>query len=255
MHAAPGGQTGANIDDSWGYPWIYDSPQEQQHAIDVWKRIASHYRDSETVLGYDLLNEPIPHFPELKKYNNQLEPLYRRIVAAIREVDKNHIVILGGAQWDTNFSVFSPPFDSNVMYTFHKYWMKPEQAEIQQYVDFRDKYHVPIWMSESGENTDEWITQFRELLEKNQIPWAFWPYKKMDSPRSLASFARPAYWDEIIAYAKLPGGTGEVEKRLAKRPPQEHINAAFAELLENIQFSKCKINEGYLKALGMPATH
>ena len=111
MHCAPGGQTGANIDDSWGYPWIYDSPQAQQLAIDTWKRIAAHYRDSETVLGYDLLNEPIPHFPELRKYNSQFEPLYRRIVAGIREVDKNHIVILGGAQWDTNFSVFGPPFD------------------------------------------------------------------------------------------------------------------------------------------------
>ena len=221
----------------------------------MWKRIAAHYRDSETVLGYDLLNEPIPHFPELKKFNSKLEPLYHRIVDAIREVDKNHIVILGGAQWDTNFSVFGPPFDKNVMYTFHKYWMKPEQTEIQQYVDFRDTYHVPIWMSESGENKDEWITQFRELLEKNQINWAFWPYKKMDATSSPVSFARPVYWDEIVAYAKLPGGTGEVEKRIAKRPSQEHINAAFAELLENIQFSKCRVNQDYLKALGLSATN
>jgi hypothetical protein len=129
--------------------------------------------------------------------------------------------------------------------------MKPEQAEIQQYVDFRDKYHVPIWMSESGENTDEWITQFRELLDKNQIGWAFWPYKKTDSPRSVVSFARPMYWDEIVAYGKLPGGTGDTEKRIAQRPPQEHINAAFAELLDDIQFSKCRVNQGYVKALGL----
>ena len=255
MHCAPGGQTGANIDDSWGYPWIYDSPQEQQQAITIWKRIAAHYRDSETVLGYDLLNEPIPHFPELRKYDSKLEPLYRRIVAGIREVDKNHIVILGGAQWDTDFTVFGPPFDANAMYTFHKYWMKPEQKEIQQYVDFRDKYHVPIWMSESGENTDEWITQYRELLDKNQIGWAFWPYKKMDSPRSVVSFARPVYWDEIVAYAKLPGGMGDTKQRIAKRPPQEHINAAFAELLDNIQWNKCRVNEGYFKALGLRATN
>jgi endoglucanase len=255
MHCAPGGQTGANIDDSWGYPWIYDSPQEQQRAIDVWRRIAAHYRDSETVLGYDLLNEPIPHFPELKKFNSKLEPLYHRMVDGIREVDKNHIVILGGAQWDTNFSVFGPPFDKNVMYTFHKYWMKPEQTEIQQYVDFRDTYRVPIWMSESGENKDEWITQFRELLEKNQINWAFWPYKKMDATSSPVSFARPVYWDEIVAYAKLPGGTGDTEKRIAKRPPQEHINAAFDDLLNNIQWSKCRINREYLKALGLSTTN
>jgi endoglucanase len=255
MHCAPGGQTGANIDDSWGYPWIYDSPQAQQRAIDVWKRIAAHYRDSETVLGYDLLNEPIPHFPELKKFNSKLEPLYHRLVDAIREVDKNHIVILGGAQWDTNFSVFGPPFDKNVIYTFHKYWMKPEQGEIQQYVDFRDKYKVPIWMSESGENKDEWIAQFRELLEKNQIGWAFWPYKKMDATSSPVSLSRPVYWDEIVAYAKLPGGTGDTEKRIGKRPPQEHINAAFDNLLNNIQWSRCRINDGYLKALGLTAAN
>ena len=39
MHAAPEGQTGANIDDSWGYPWIYDSPQLQPCGRCV-KRIA-----------------------------------------------------------------------------------------------------------------------------------------------------------------------------------------------------------------------
>jgi aryl-phospho-beta-D-glucosidase BglC (GH1 family) len=251
MHCAPGGQTGANIDDSWGFPWLYESPEAQQQLISIWKRIAAHYHDSETVLGYDLLNEPIPQYPALKKYNSQLESLYHRIVDGIREVDRNHIVILGGAQWDTNFSVFGPPFDANVMYTFHKYWMPPEQAQIQQYIDFRNTYRVPIWMSESGENNDEWITQYRELLDRNHIDWAFWPYKKMDSPRSIVSFSRPTYWDEIVAYAKVPGTMGDTEKRIAKRPPQEHINAAFEELLEDIQFGKCRINAGYLKALGL----
>jgi len=255
MHAAPGGQTGTNIDDSSGYPWLYDDAQAQQQTIDTWKRIAAHYRDSETVLGYDLLNEPIPQYPEVKKYSPQLEPLYKRIVAAVREADKNHIVILGGAQWDTNFSVFGPPFDSNVMYNFHKYWMPPEQKEIQQYVDFRDKYRVPIWMSESGENTDEWITQYRELLEKNNIPWAFWPYKKMDSPRGVVSFARPPYWGEIVAFARMKESVGSADKRLSKRPSQEHISAAFAGLLENIQFHKCRVNDGYLKALGLRASN
>src|SRR3974377_106212 len=84
MHCAPGGQTGANIDDSWGYPWLYDSPEAQRQTIAIWKRMAAHYRDSETGLGNDLLNAPLPHFPALKKYNSQLDPLYRRIVAGIR---------------------------------------------------------------------------------------------------------------------------------------------------------------------------
>jgi hypothetical protein len=77
----------------------------------------------------------------------------------------------------------------------------------------------------------------------------------MDSPRSIVSFARPQYWDEIVAYAKLPGTMGDTEKRIAKRPPQDHLNAAFADLLQNIQFSKCRINQGYLKALGLSSTN
>jgi aryl-phospho-beta-D-glucosidase BglC (GH1 family) len=253
LHCAPGGQTGTNIDDSWGYPWLYDSPEAQQQTIDTWKRIAAHYRDSKTVIGYDLLNEPIPHYPRLQVYNKDLEPLYRRIVAGVREVDTNHIVILGGAQWDSNFGVFGPPFDSNVMYNLHKYWMTPDQSAVQPYVDFSKRYHVPIWMSESGENKDEWIAQFHQVLEQDHIGWAFWPYKKMDATSAPVSFSKPIYWDEIVAFAALPGGTGEAEKHIAARPPQEHIKAAFADLLNKIELQNCQINAGYLKALGMKA--
>ena len=256
MHAAPGGQTGTNIDNSWGYPWLFESPECQQETIDTWKRIAEHYRDSSTVLGYDLLNEPIPPFPAIQIYNSRLEPLYRRIVAGIREVDTHHVVILGGAQWDTNFSVFGPPFDSNVMYTFHKYWMPPEQPAIQPYLDFRDRCHVPIWLGESGENNDAWVNQFRQLLEKNNIGWCFWPYKKMDATSSVVTFDRPAHWDEILAFAKLPTGTANAEKRIAARPSIEDAQGAFDDLLKKIQFANTHVNSGYVQALGLtPVSH
>ena len=109
MHCAPGGQTGTNIDDSWGYPWIFESDEEQQFAVGFWRSIAQRYADEPTVLGYDLLNEPIP--PAVAQLNPRLEPLYRKITKAIRQVDPNHAVILGGAQWDSNFDVFGPPID------------------------------------------------------------------------------------------------------------------------------------------------
>ncbi len=253
MHAAPCGQTGANIDDSWGYPWLYDSKECQQQTFDIWKRIAAHYRDNSTVLGYDMLNEPIPHYPRLAQYNSKLEPVYRGIVAAIRTVDTHHVVILGGAQWDTNFTVFSKPFDGNAMYTFHKYWMPPVQAQIQAYLDFRDKYNVPIWMGESGENKDEWITEFRTLLDRNEVSWTFWPYKKMDSTSALVSFDRPAHWDEIVAFAAHKYTMGDTEKADAARPSQEEIDAAFQDLLVKIRFENAHPNPGYLKALGAAA--
>lgn len=251
MHCAPGGQTGANIDDGWNYPWLYSSPEARQQTVAIWRRIAAHYANNSTVLGYDLLNEPIPHYPRDLQFNKDLEPVYRKIAAAIRQVDHNHVLILGGAQWDSNFSVFGPPFDSNTMYTFHKYWTATDNSVIQPYLDFRDRYHVPIWLGESGENNDPWIAAFTKTLEANRIGWAFWPYKKMDATSCVVTFDRPVHWDEIVAFAKLPQTTGNVEKLLAARPPQQDIEEAFADLLRKIQYSRARINPGYLQALGL----
>ena len=251
LHAAPGGQTGTNIDDSAGYPWLYQSPQEQQRLCAIWRRLAAHYRDDPVVLGYDLLNEPIPHFPELLPLNPSLEPLYKNLSTEIRKVDAHHILFLGGAQWDGNFSVFGKPFDANVVYTFHKYWTAPDESVLRQYIDFRERFDVPIWMGESGENTDQWIEQFVKALEKNNIGWAFWPYKKMEKSSAVVSIIPPADWGKIVEFAKLPRGTSHAQERLKARPEQEPINRAFAELLENVRLQKCRLNDGYLRALGM----
>jgi endoglucanase len=253
MHCAPGGQTGTNIDDSWNYPWLYNSEESQRSLCDIWRDIAQHYRDETSILGYDLLNEPIPHFPQLQIYNSRLEPIYRRVAKAIREVDSNHAIILEAAQWDTNFKVFGPPFDSNLIYEFHKYWMPPEQKAIAEYVDYRDRYQVPLWLGESGENTDQWIQQFTSLLEKNDIGWCFWPYKKMQSTSCMVSIPKPTYWDEIVGFARMPGRTGDAEKLIAASPPVEHSRTALDSLLQNISFKSCRVNTGYLHALGLKA--
>ncbi|RMD48198.1 MAG: glycoside hydrolase family 5 protein, partial [Ignavibacteria bacterium] len=144
MHCAPGGQTGDNIDDSYGYPWLFESDESQQLMTEIWKNIAEHYADKKIILGYGLLNEPIAHFFDKEKLNPKLEPLYKRVVKEIRKVDKNHLIILGGAQWNTNFSVFGKPFGDKLVYEFHKYWMPPVQEQIQEYIDFSNRYNVPI---------------------------------------------------------------------------------------------------------------
>jgi aryl-phospho-beta-D-glucosidase BglC (GH1 family) len=254
MHCAPGGQTGTNIDDSYGYPWLYTSKSAQAALLTDWQRIADHYKNEPMILGYDLLNEPIPHFPALQRYNKDLEPLYKTLAAGIRAVDRNHVLILGGAQWDSNFKVFGPPFDKNVVYTFHKYWTATDKSVIQEYLDFRDKYQVPIWLGESGENKDEWIAAFVTTLEENHVGWCFWPYKKMDATSSVVTFDRPEHWDQVIALGKMDSGTGNAEKRIAARPSPEEARAILDDLLKKIQFSSERVNEGYVHALGLTAT-
>jgi aryl-phospho-beta-D-glucosidase BglC (GH1 family) len=110
MHCAPGGQTGDNIDDGDGYPFLFDDQESQELAVQIWRKIADHYKNEAVIMGYDLLNEPIAHYFDVSHFNPLLEPLYKKIVEAIRQVDKHHLVFLGGAQWDSNFNILAPPF-------------------------------------------------------------------------------------------------------------------------------------------------
>lgn len=248
MHCAPGGQTGDNIDDSYAYPFLYDDTAAQNETVSIWKRIADHYKNEKIILGYDLLNEPIPHFYDTGYFNPKLEPLYKKITAAIRTIDKNHLIFLGGAQWDSNFDVFGKPFDDKLVYTFHKYWTAPIREVVQSYINFRDKYNVPVYCGETGENTDEWILQFRQMLDSNNIGWHFWPYKKMDNSRCMVTFDKPENYDAISAFADTTRSTFE-EVRKA-RPDMSAAKKSLEQFLINCRFENCKPNEGYVKALG-----
>ena len=252
MHDAPGGQTGDNIDDSYGYPWLMTSEESQQQFVQIWRSIAERYKDEPLILGYDLLNEPIAHYftDDLPKLNAALEPIYKKAVAAIREVDKNHIVLLGGAQWNSNFKVFTDSkFDDKLMYTCHRYWCDTLQANIQDFVAFRDSVNLPMLMGETGENSDQWIAAWTRLMEKNNISWTYWPFKRMGSPSSVMHVADPANWEQIVAFTESPR-TNFDEIRKA-RPNQEVAKKAMLDYLEQIKFANCTVNEGYVKAIGL----
>jgi hypothetical protein len=249
MHAAPGGQTGDNIDDSWGHPFLYDSEHNQALLIHIWRTLAERYADEPAVLGYDLLNEPIAHFLDTDYFNPKLEPLFKRIATAIREVDPNHIIILSGAQWGTNLEVLGAPFDGKLAYTFHTYGSEPVQDSIQRYIDFAETHDVPLWLGESGENTDEWVAAMRQLLEDNGIGWAFWPYKKIDSPSAVVSAPKTEAWDAVIAFANSPRTS--LDEIRAHRPPRHVIDTALDDLLANVRFENSTPNVGYIRALGL----
>ncbi|MGZ3751780.1 MAG: glycoside hydrolase family 5 protein [Mucilaginibacter sp.] len=250
MHSAPGGQTGDNIDDGYGYPFLFKNEASQQLTADIWKHIADHYKNETAILGYDLLNEPIATYFNAAELNPYLEPVYKKITAAIRSVDKNHIVILGGAQWDSNFKAFGAPFDSKTIYTFHKYWTDATKQVIQDYIDFRDKYNVPIYCGETGENKDEWVGKFKDVLEQNNIGWHYWPYKKMDNVSGFVTFDIPAGYDKIIEYTEKPRGNFE-EIRKAAPLDRDQIKKALYDFINNGRFENCRPNKGYISALGL----
>ena len=197
----------------------------------LWKSIARRYRDEPAVAGYDLLNEPLPERTgAARSFKAQLEPLYQRITKAIREVDPKHMIILEGADWANDWSVFSKPFDQNLVYQFHYYcWDAPVALRsIQSFLDYRRRFNAPVWVGETGEkdNAIYWATT--EYFEAKNIGWSFWPWKKMETRNTPLSIKAPSQWDAVAAYSR--GGD---------KPARETAQKAFDELLVNIRLENC----------------
>lgn len=250
MHCAPGGQTGDNIDDSYGYPYLLKSKSSQDLMTDIWVSIAEKYKNEPVIIGYDIVNEPIAHYfnDELDDLNNQLILLYNRIVKEVRAVDQQHIIFLSGSNWGGNFDVFKELIDGNVVYEFHKYWFDVNQEAIQQFLDFRDQRNVPIYIGETGENTDEWVDEFRILLDNHDVGWCFWPYKKMNNLRGIMNFNEPVNYYLITDYAK--SDRSSYAKIRENRPDIIKVQKALNTFLENSLYKNNYPNIGYCKALG-----
>jgi endoglucanase len=249
LHAAPGGQTGVNHDDGTGFPLTFYVPRYRQLVVALWRQLAMHYHDEPTILGYDLLNEPISPYSDEDYLNPRLEPLYREIVAAIRSVDSNHLVLLAGAQWSTSFAVFGRPFDANAVYTYHKFWAKPTRDSLQSYLNFSNRWNVPLLIGETGEFTNNWNETFRRLHEQFGIGWCFWPYKNLDSDSTVVSIQKPVGWD-LIANAR---GFDTRESDPTSLPPREQALAILNAYLEAARFGNGRVNSSYLNSLGLGA--
>lgn len=248
MHDAPGGQTGDNIDDSYGYPWLFESETSQQLFCDIWKKIAAHYRNEPVILGYDLINEPIaPYFDNAAELNALLEPLHKRVTAAIREVDPNHLIILGAPQWNSNFDPFTDwSYDDKLMYSCHRYGGDACVEAIGNFIAFRDKTGLPMYMGEIGHNTDQWQEDFCKAMQQSNIGYTFWPYKKVDGS-CFNGIVRPEGWEKVVEFSEAPRST-YFEIRDA-RPDQAMARKAMLDFIEACRVGNCVPQESYIRSL------
>ena len=244
LHAAPGGQTGINHDDGPGYPVMFYVPRDRDLTVRLWQAIAKRYAGDPTILGYDLLNEPIAPYHDIATLNPRLEPFYKRLTSAIRSVDPGRVAILAAGQWSSSFDMFGPPFAPNLAYTYHSFWASTKRDSIQRHLNFSNRYNVPLFLGETGELTDEWNERFRVLHETHGIGWSFWTYKNLDTPSTVVSIKRPEHWDEIAAYA---------DGRTEVKPSDAVIELAMAQYLDGVHLPNAAVRWSYLASLGLKA--
>ncbi|MVN22806.1 cellulase family glycosylhydrolase [Mucilaginibacter sp. HMF7410] len=233
LHAAPGGQ-GNDLpisDRDPSKPSLWESKANQQKMIALWKKLAQRYANEPAIAGYDIINEPNWGFekPEDKRgteetKNEPLRQLMMDITKAIREVDKNHIVIIEGNGFGNNYRGIFPLWDQNMVLSFHKYGNFNNPSAIQNFLNLSQQYQVPLWMGESGENSNTWFTEAIRLAESNNIGWCWWQLKKIGINNPLEIKLTPSY-QKLLDY-----WNGKSSKL-----PKNQAIAALDEFLDNIK--------------------
>ena len=208
MHAAPGGQgqDAAISDYDSDKPSLWESEFNKSKTVALWGKLAERYKDKEWIGGYDLLNEV--NWP---LESGVLRDLYVRATNAIRAHDQNHILFIEGNWFANDFTGLTPPWDSNMVYSFHKYWTYNDTASIQWVLDMRNQHNVPLWMGESGENSNVWYTEAINLFEDNNIGWSWWPWKRIATIVSPFSINSNPKYEAIINYWKGEGSQPSVQ--------------------------------------------
>ena len=247
LHAAPGGQGhDANISDyDNSKPSLWESAANQDKTVALWKKLAIRYKDSPWIGGYDIINEPNWNFDGKnvngcdETLNIPLRNLEIRITKAIREVDTNHLVIIEGNCWGNNYNGIFPLWDDNMALSFHKYWNRNDVASIQKFLDYRTQYNVPIWLGETGENSNVWFKEIVSLAESNNIGWAFWPMKKIDNIAGVTSVSITPEYQQLLQYWEKGGN----------KPSLAFAKSTLMQIAENYKIEKVLIKHDVIDAM------
>jgi len=205
MHATPGAQNALNISDSDGVARLWTEPDPyQDQTVEIWTEIARRYADETQIIGYDLINEPVT--PD-GVTTEDLFVFYERLAEAVRQVDTNHILFIEGNYFATTFLAPEDlvPFDDNMVYTFHKYWNGTALNSIQYLLDIRDETNVPLWLGETGENSNTWFYLVTLLMKNHGIGVNWWTHKKIETTTSPLSAPFAPGYEAVLDYWRGSG--------------------------------------------------
>jgi len=237
LHGAQGGQSANNISDyNPANPSLWQSDSNKQRTIALWKKLAEWYKNEQWIGGYDILNEPAWDLPPS---NKPLRDLSVAITAAIRSVDTTHIIFVEGNWYATDFNGMTPAWDDNMVWSFHKYWNSTDGNSINYLLTLRSNTNRPLWMGESGENSNSWFTDCISLLESNKIGWSWWTLKKFATINGPFSIPISNEYEALLRYWKGQG----------TKPTADDAMKGLMGMAEGLALEKCIYNEGVIDAM------
>lgn len=229
-NTAPGGQSHHRHAGAEGANEFWNVPDYQKRYSAMWKAIASHYKDSRGIAGYDVMNEPVP--PD----EASLVRVYRDIVDSIRSTGDRHIIFL---QYPLKADVEPTSVQGeNIAYSFHFYaptefthqkvegtrypgtiqgkpWNREgiEKVVARRQVESAQRKGLCLWVGEFGAvdtapEDDEltWIGDCISVWEKFGLGWCYYLYKVPVPGRSFAIYTAPRDMKDALRGAPVAEG-------------------------------------------------
>lgn len=184
MHGAFGSQNGmdhsGDINDG---KQLYYNQSNKDKTLNLWKKIAEHFKGNPAVAAYDILNEP--GIKAAATYSLHWD-FYNEIYNTIRSKDSNHIIIMESC-WDAdNLPRPSQYGWTNVAYEYHYYPWSAQNSSDAQKSYFSGKvsdianhnYGVPTFVGEFTcfEQAEGWKAAM-STFNGQGWHWTTWSYK------------------------------------------------------------------------------
>jgi len=119
LHAAPGAQArDQNAGSAFGEAFLWNHREFMDRTARLWGEIARRYRDDPTVMGYNVLCEPVVSDVNL------LNDFYASAIRSIRTNDPHHLIVLDSNLWAKDVSSLRDPLfeDPQVIPALHHYY-------------------------------------------------------------------------------------------------------------------------------------
>ena len=92
---------------------------------------------------------------------------------------------------------------------------------------------MPIWLGESGENSNVWFTEAISLMENNNIGWAFWPMKKIDNIAGVTNVKITPEYEKLLNFWKNGG----------EKPSKEFAYKTMMQIADNYKFENTEVKK------------
>lgn len=252
LHGAFGSQNGNDHSgDSRGHAYLWDQNElgeaYREKTLEVWKALATRYKDENNIVGYDLLNEPAGPAEGIEDSNATGEiqwDYYDELYKAIRAIDSNHLLIMESCWNGENLPDPSTYSWENVMYEFHHYEWSQTDDDSYQYTSYVNKvtnilsqnFSLPLYMGEFRPfgSVSNYISVIK-LLQDNNFSWTTWTYR-VTNDNNWGLY----YYDEGASKAHIQTAEDcdyytDIEKKWSTQrdylQPNQELIDAFKELL------------------------